>query len=73
LDIRTTEAYGSESNGIAEAFVKTLKRDYVWLSDIKNAKTVMDQLPNWIEDCNERAPHKALRMCSPRAFIKNKN
>jgi transposase InsO family protein len=70
LDIRTTPAYSPESNGIAEAFVKTLKRDYVWLSDLKNAKTVMDQLPKWIEDYNERAPHKALKMCSPRAFIK---
>jgi len=70
LDIRTTPAYSPESNGIAEAFVKTLKRDYVWLSDIKDAKTVMDQLPNWIEDYNEKAPHKALKMCSPRAFIK---
>jgi putative transposase len=70
LDIRTTPAYSPQSNGITEAFVKTLKRDYVWLSDIKNAKTVMDQLPNWIEDYNERAPHKALKMCSLRAFIK---
>lgn len=70
LDIRTTPAYSPESNGIAEAFVKTLKRDYVWLSDIRDAKTVMEQLPKWIEDYNERAPHKALKMCSPRVFIK---
>lgn len=70
LDIRTTPAYSPESNGIAEAFVKTLKRDYVWLGELADAEAVMRQLPKWIEDYNERAPHKALKMRSPRAFIK---
>jgi putative transposase len=70
LDIRTTPAYSPESNGIAEAFVKTIKRDYVWFGDLKDAKTVMGQLSKWIEDYNEKAPHKALKMRSPRAFIK---
>lgn len=70
LEIRTTPAYSPESNGIAEALVKTLKRDYVWLGDLKDAKTVMSQLPKWIDDYNERAPHKALKMRSPRAFIR---
>ena len=32
LDIRTTPTYSRESNGMAEAFVKTFKRDYVWQS-----------------------------------------
>lgn len=70
LDIRTTPAYSPESNGMAEAFVKTIKRDYVWFGDLKDAKTVMAQLPKWIDDYNERAPHKALKMLSPREFIK---
>lgn len=73
LEIRTTPAYSPESNGIAEAFVKTFKRDYVWLSDLKNAQTVMNELPKWIEDYNEMAPHKALKMLSPRAFIRKRN
>lgn len=70
LEIRTTPAYSPESNGIAEALVKTLKRDYVWLGDLRDAKTVMSQLPKWIDDYNEKAPHKALKMRSPRAFIR---
>ena len=31
----------------------------------------MAQLPGWLEDYNENAPHKALRMLSPREFIRS--
>jgi len=72
LDIRTTPTYSPESNGMAEAFVKTFKRDYVWFGDLKDAKTVMSQLPQWFEDYNEKAPHKALKMLSPREFLRLK-
>lgn len=68
LDIRTTPAYSPESNGMAEAFVKTFKRDYVWLGDLSSAAKVLEQLPTWFEDYNENAPHKALRMKSPREY-----
>ncbi|MCH9626729.1 MAG: IS3 family transposase ISCpr2 [Chlamydiales bacterium] len=70
LDIRTTPVYSPESNGLAEAFVKTFKRDYVWFGDLENAETVMSQLPHWFEDYNEKAPHKALKMRSPREHLK---
>jgi putative transposase len=70
LKICTTPAYSPESNGMAEAFVKTFKRDYVWVSDLSDAQSVMKQLPKWFEDYNEIAPHKALQMQSPRQYIK---
>ena len=45
---------------MAEAFVKKFKRDYVWSATLTNAAKVMEQLPAWFEDYNERAPHKGL-------------
>ena len=72
LDISSIPANSPESNGMAEAFVKTFKRDYVVFGDLKDAPSVMSQLPNWMEDYNEKAPHKALKMLSPREFIRQK-
>jgi transposase InsO family protein len=68
FQVCTTPAYSPESNGMAEAFVKTFKRDYVWLGDLSSAPRVMEQLPGWFEDYNEFAPHKGLRMMSPVEF-----
>jgi transposase InsO family protein len=68
LDPCTTPSYSPESNGMAEAFVKTFKRDYVWTANLQDARSVMEQLPAWFEDYNERAPHKGLKMLSPRQF-----
>jgi putative transposase len=53
---------------MSEAFVKTFKRDYVYLSELPTADAVLQQLPAWFEDYNEWAPHKGLRMRSPRQF-----
>lgn len=72
LEICTTPAYSPESNGMAEAFVKTFKRDYVWLGDLSSAYAVMKQLPAWFEDYNQNAPHKGLQMMSPRQYIASK-
>ena len=66
-----TPVRSPQSNGMAEAFVKTFKRDYVYVHDRPDAKTVLAQLPRWFEDYNEHHPHKGLRMKSPREFIRS--
>lgn len=73
LEICTTRPYSPESNGMAEAFVKTIKRDYVWHGDLSSAEVVMAQLPKWFEDYNQCAPHKGLNMMSPREYIAMNN
>ena len=69
LLICTTPVYSPESNGMAESFVKTLRRDYVYLSRLDSAAVVLAQLPRWIEDYNEVHPHRGLKMRSPREYL----
>ncbi len=68
LEVCRTPYQSPESNGMAESFVKTFKRDYVGTHDISDPVTVMEQLPVWFQDYNEHHPHKGLKMRSPREF-----
>jgi putative transposase len=45
---------------MAEAFVRTLKRDYVRVSARPDARTVINQLPIRIDHYNRVHPHRAL-------------
>jgi len=64
----TTAINSPQSNGMAESFVKTFKRDYAARMDRTDATTVMRQLHAAFEHYNEVHPHRALRMLSPRMF-----
>ena len=66
-----TRAYSPESNGMAEAFVKTIKRDYVYVNDCDTAQNVAKMLKKWIFDYNNKAPHSGLGMKSPVEYIKS--
>jgi putative transposase len=66
---RTTPVESPQSNGMAEAFVRTLKRDYVRVSPKPHARAVFEQLPIWMDHYNRVHPHRALGYRSPREFI----
>jgi putative transposase len=65
-----TPVRSPQYNGIAEAFVKTFKRDYARLSILPDAATVIALLPAWFEDYNEVHPHSGLKFLSPREFLR---
>jgi putative transposase len=64
LQLYFTPVRSLESNGIAEAFVKTFKRDYARLSILPDAATVIALLSAWFEDYHEGHPHSGLKFRS---------
>jgi putative transposase len=66
----TTPIESPQSNGMAEAFVKTLKRDYARINPRPDAASVLRQLAAWFEHYNTVHPHEALGCRSPREFRK---
>jgi putative transposase len=67
-----TPVCSPQSNGMAESFVNTFKRDYVTRMDLTDARTVMAQLPAAFEHFNEVHPHSSLKMRSPREFRRHR-
>lgn len=64
----TTPVASPQSNGMAESFVKMIKRDYANLAHRPDAHTVLQQLGSWFEHYNAKHPHSALQYLSPRMF-----
>lgn len=64
----TTPVCSPQSNGMAESFVKTMKRDYVAYMLKPDYKTALDNLAIAFEHYNEQHPHSALNYRSPREF-----
>ena len=54
----TQSQMSSRLSGMAEAFVKTFKRDYVSVNPTPDAETVIAQLPLWFEHYNNLHPNK---------------
>ena len=70
LNLCFTPVRSPESNGIAEAFVKTFKSDYARLSICRTPLPLSCCSPAWFEDYNDVHPHSGLKFLSPRAFLR---
>ena len=68
-----TPVRSPQSNGMAESFVNTFRRDYLSRMDLSDAPTVLAQLPAAFEHFNEVHPHSSLRMKSPREFRRHRS
>jgi putative transposase len=64
----TTPVRSPESNGMSEAFVSTVRRDYLDGAELSCAGAVLEQLPRWLADYNGVAPHSALGYLTPAAY-----
>lgn len=64
----TTPVRSPQSNGMAESFVKTIKRDYVAFMPKPDVPTALRNLAVAFEHYNEWHPHSALKYRSPREF-----
>ena len=64
----TTPVRSPQSNGMAESFVKTIKRDYVAHMPKPDRETALHNLAIAFEHYNEQHPHSALKYRSPREF-----
>ena len=68
LEPRTTAVRSPQSNGIAESFVKTIKRDYIEWMPKSNSQAAVQNLAKAFEHYNENHPHSALGYRSPREY-----
>ncbi len=50
---------------MAEAFVNTVRRDYIAGADLSSADAVLAVVGAWVADYNALAPHSALGFTSP--------
>ncbi|HBP0049869.1 TPA: IS3 family transposase [Pseudomonas aeruginosa] len=64
----TTPVCSPQSNGMAESFVKTMKRDYIRHMPKPDRATALRNLTIAFEHYNEEHPHSALNYRSPREF-----
>ncbi|HFI3984594.1 TPA: IS3 family transposase [Escherichia coli] len=70
LEPKNTAVRSPESNGIAESFVKTIKRDYISVMPKPDGLTAAKNLAEAFEHYNEWHPHSALCYRSPREYLR---
>jgi transposase InsO family protein len=64
-----TAVESPESDGMADSFVKTFKRDYVRVNPMPDATTALEQIDLRMEDYSTMHPHSQLGYRSPPEYI----
>ncbi|MCV0608771.1 IS3-like element IS2 family transposase [Escherichia coli] len=72
LEPKNTAVRSTESNGIEESFVKTIKRDYISIMPKPDGLTAAKNLAEAFEHYNEWHPHSALGYRSPREYLRQR-
>ncbi|EFP68715.1 integrase core domain protein [Shigella dysenteriae 1617] len=72
LEPKNTAVRSPESNGIAESFVKTIKRDYISIMPKPDGLTAAKNLAEAFEHYNEWHPHSALGYRSSREYLRQR-
>ncbi|HHK9347057.1 TPA: IS3 family transposase [Escherichia coli] len=72
LEPKNTAVRSPESNGIAESFVKTIKRDYISIMPKPDGLTAAKNLTEAFEHYNEWHPHSTLGYRSPREYLRQR-
>lgn len=63
-----TPVHSPESNGTAEAFVKTFKRDYARVHPLPDATSVLRQIAGWLEDYNPASQYPSVYAIEEKRF-----
>lgn len=72
LEPKHTAVRSPESNGMAESFAKTMKRDYISIMPKPDGLTAVKNLAEAFEHYNEWHPHSALGYRSPREYLRRR-
>ena len=72
LEPKHTAVRSPESNGMAESFLKTMKRDYISIMPKPDGLTAVKNLAEAFEHYNEWHPHSALGYRSPREYLRRR-
>ena len=72
LEPKHTRVRSPESNGVAESFVKTMKRNYISVMPKPDGLTAVKNLAEAFEHYNEWHPHRALGHRSPWEYLRRR-
>ena len=72
LEPRTTAVRSPQSNGIAESFVKTMKRDYIEMMPKPDSRTAVGNLAIAFEHYQRAPPAQRLGVSFPREYLRSR-